>query len=90
MKTSNSKARQCVQNTLDFKGNNIFGHRLPNGIYAVWSYGLHFPLFAKVGNTWFENEERYSVSTSKQRVQLHPHTDTTLVPCAELRLIIER
>jgi len=90
MKTSNSKARQCVQNSIDFKGNNTFGYTLPNGIYAVWSYGLHFPLFAKVGKTWYENQDRYSVSTSKQRTQLHPHTETELVSCDELRLIIEK
>ena len=87
---SNSKCRSYVQALLPFKGSNLYGDLLGNGIYAVFSYGTHWPLFAKVGDQWYENADRYSVSTSKQHGQAHPHADTIKVPCAELKSIIER
>ena len=88
--TSNSRCRSLVQNCAPFKGSNLFAGTQDNGIYVVWSYGFHFPLFAKVGEQWYENGERYSNTTSKQRGQSHPHTDTIKVSCVELKKIIER
>ena len=88
--TSNSRCRPLVQSCVPFRGSNLFADTQANGIYVVWSYGLHFPLFAKVGEQWYENGERYSNTTSKQRGQSHPHTDTIKVSCAELKKIIER
>jgi hypothetical protein len=90
MNVANSKCRSLVQNCVPFKGSNLFADTQGNGIYVVFSYGFHFPLFAKVGEQWYENGERYSVTTSKQRGQSHPHTDTIKVSCAELKKIIER
>lgn len=86
---ANFAAREHVQSCSPFKGSNIFGDTLTNGIYAVWSYGTHWPLFAKVGDQWYENEGRYSVTTNKHRSQCHPHAETIKVSCDELRRIIE-
>jgi len=76
MKTSNQKCRAFVQNCEPFKGNNLFGEQVRENVYAVYSYGYHFPLFACINGTWYANADRYSVSTSKQRGQSHPHTET--------------
>ena len=84
MKVSNSSARTFVQSRLPFKGNNTFGETI-DGVYVVFSYGHHWPLFVYVDGTWYENQERYSVSTSKHRSQLHPLTETEQVSSQEIR-----
>jgi hypothetical protein len=87
---SNGRCRPLVQSCVPFRGSNLFADTQDNGIYVVWSYGLHFPLFAKVGSQWYENDDRYSVTTSKQSGQAHPHAETIKVSCAELKSIIEK
>lgn len=90
MRTSNKDARQYVQRKVEFKGSNTFAELLSpdDGVatfrYVVYSYGHHYPMFVaewqagdRENATWYENSDRYSVSTSKQRSQLHPHTETT-------------
>ena len=52
MKIANSKARSFVQSLTPFKGNNTFAE-VRNGIFVVFSYGDHFPLFAFVNGEWF-------------------------------------
>jgi len=84
MKVSNCKARKEVQSKLPFKGNNTFAEQRGDA-YVVFSYGRHWPLFVYVDGTWYENQERYSVSTSKHRSQLHPLTETEQVSSQEIR-----
>jgi len=88
-KIANYKARNFVQSCRPFKGGSIFADTLANGIYVVWSYGRHWPLFARLGDQWYENDDRYSVTTSKHRSQCHPLTETVKVSCADLLKIIE-
>ena len=88
MKTANFKARQYVQNRQTFTGNNTFGEHVGNA-YVVYSYGYHWPLFVYVDGQWYENADRYSVSTSKHRSQLHPLCDTHLVRVNDLKDMIE-
>lgn len=83
MKVSNCNARSMVQSKLPFTGNNTFGERIGE-IYACFSYGHHWPLFAYVDGTWYENQEKYSTTTSKHRGQLHPLTETEKVTKEEL------
>jgi hypothetical protein len=82
-KTTNQGSHRLVSEQMPFKGSNLYGFWLDNGSeypehsddrYTVWSYGEHFPLFVYVKATdqWFYNEDRYSVSTSKQMSQSHP------------------
>lgn len=92
MKTANFKARQHVQNRQPFTGNHTFGERVGNvgdQTYAVYSYGYHWPLFVHVDGQWYENADRYSVTTSKHRSQLHPLCDTHLVRVNDLKDMIE-
>ena len=83
MRTSNSSARSMVQAKIPFTGNNTFGENL-NGAYVVFSYGHHWPMFACIDGTWYENDGRYSTTTSKHRSQLHPLEDTEKVSLEEL------
>jgi hypothetical protein len=78
----NIRCRRCVQAREPFKGHNLEGRweeREGVRMYVVRSYEW-WPLFAYVNGVWFENSDRYSVSTSKQRSQTHPHCDTVSVP----------
>lgn len=87
MKTSNSKCREFVRTCTPFKGNNLYGVE-ENNKFVVYSYGRHFPLFAYVDGQWYENSDRYSVTTSKHRSQSHPLCDTTKVSTTELKNLI--
>jgi hypothetical protein len=74
IRTSNSKCRAYVEQQVIFKSNNIFSeNRL--GYYVVYSYGHHFPMFIydKKTGQWYENSDKYSVSTSKQQGQARPY-----------------
>ena len=73
-KTSNKNCQPLVEHRVEFKGNNIFSKWVNDNTYVVYSYGLHFPMFvflAKEG-TFYENSDKYSVSTSKQQTQARP------------------
>ena len=83
MRTSNQKCDMYVNKCEVFTANNIFAEDysnvressvLPDGLYVVYSYGHHFPMYAydyrlKV---WIGNEDKYSASTSKQQSQARP------------------
>ncbi len=73
MKTSNSRAKQLVNELKAFKGNNTFAED-NHTVYVVYSYGYHFPLYVydKVLSVWYENTDKYSVTTSKHKSQLRP------------------
>lgn len=87
MKVSNTKCRSLVINRQEFKANNIFAE-LRDGIYTVFSYGYHWPLFACINGQWFENSDRYSVTTSKHRGNTNPHVDTIKVSRDDLKRMI--
>jgi hypothetical protein len=87
---ANRDARPYVRRRRPFVGSN---HTLTakwtddDLRYVVYSYGS-WPLFvydAMVAR-WFENKDRYSVTTSKHRTQTHPHPidGTTLLSKQEM------
>jgi len=103
VKIANRDARQYVQYRQPFQGNNLYAATWlanPSSIaegdsgYAVFSYGFHWPLFIAVslgGRTvWFENTDKHSASTSKQRSQTHPHVDTTPLTVQQMRTLVQR
>ena len=53
--------------------------------YVVYSYGRHWPMYIYIGGTWFENEDRYSVTTSKQMGQARPAFNTIKRTVEEMR-----
>lgn len=88
MKTSNCKARKFVQACKPFKANNLFGE-IRGSLYVVYSYGYHWPLFVRSAcGVWYENANKYSVSTSKHRSQVHPLVDTIPMSVADLKMFI--
>lgn len=88
MRTTNTKSRHFVENKVAFTANNLCGMWKHN-YYVVYSYNW-WPLFAysEAKGVWYENIDKYSVSTSKQRTQCHPLVDTISVSKDELVNII--
>lgn len=67
MAVSQCEAGRLIRARKEFKTGNVFATHV-NGIYAVFSYSLHFPLAVYVpGLGWFVNTDRYSMSTSCQQ-----------------------
>lgn len=83
------KARPLVQSKTNFKNNNgqLFGRWETPDLYVVYSYGLHWPLYAydDTLNVWYENEDRASRTTSKHRSQTCPLVNTETRSCGWLR-----
>lgn len=89
-KIANKDARDYVRSRKEFKGSNLFaewvtvkytdenGHWQTRDVYVVASYGKHWPLFVydDLVGVWFENMDRYSVTTSKHKSQAHPNVPT--------------
>lgn len=71
-KVSNKNCCDYVRCKQNFQGSNLNGLWIGDN-YVVMSYGW-YPLFiySKTDNVWYENKDKYSVSTSKQRTQSHP------------------
>ena len=71
-RVANAQCRYYVNNRSAFKGSNLHGEVRAN-LYIVWSYKW-YPLYIydfKL-QCWYANNERYSVSTSRQASQSHP------------------
>jgi hypothetical protein len=83
MNISNKDCAPYVTDRREFKGSHLFGEW--DGVaewvgnenmYAVYSYGYHFPIYIWVGGVWYENTDKYSMSTSKHQTQARPDADT--------------
>lgn len=69
---ANRDARPYVVNRLPFKGSNTSGQCWENGLYVVQSYDVEIFIYDPDCGRWFENIDRYSVTTSKHKNQLRP------------------
>lgn len=72
VKTSNKNGRGFVKGCWAFKGSHVFGEWASRDCYAVYSYGYHFPMYAKIRGEWYRNKDKYSVSTSRHMSQYNP------------------
>tara|TARA_R100001594_G_C3919884_1_gene235452 strand:+ start:266 stop:562 length:297 start_codon:yes stop_codon:yes gene_type:complete len=72
LKIANKNASEYTTDKLEFAGNNTFA-RWENGAYVVYSYGDHFPMYVYRNNQWYENSDKYSITTSKQQTQCRPY-----------------
>lgn len=72
------RAGDRVRNLEPFTGSNILGLWIEQDYYVTFSYHLDWPLFIydAVGDQWFENADRYSMTTSHHRSALHPGQPT--------------
>jgi hypothetical protein len=75
MDIANRDASGYVTRREEFTGSNLFGI-WENGIYVVYSYGLHWPLWVHDGARWLENTDTYSRATSRHKNQSRPSEDT--------------
>lgn len=91
-------ARSYVQRTEPFRNSNgqLYAEWIDpshsednNSRYVVYSYGPHWPLFIYVPeiNTWFENSERHSMTTSKHRTHTHPYCPTVLLTLKQMMVL---
>lgn len=87
-KTSNARCRGFVNARKDFQANNIFSETW-RGVYIVYSYGHHFPVYVWKNGKWYGNSDKYSVTTSKHQNQAGPDGDITYMSTEELKKLIE-
>ena len=88
MKISNRNARCYVMDRKPFTANNIFAE-IVNDVYIVYSYGYHFPMYVNFDGVWYENADKYSVTTSKHKNQARPlAADTVITNTETLKNII--
>lgn len=78
--------RPYVEKKIPFQNSNgqLFGRWETPLMYVVYSYGPHWPLFVWDGFDWYENEDKYSPTTSKHRTQAHPLKPTQPRSCSWL------
>ena len=91
MKIANRDARKHTQQLKEFQGSNLYGATRAR-LYVVFSYGEHYPMFIydPSTQTWYENTTRWSVTTSKHRMQSHPLTDTEKRSNEEMKDLINQ
>ena len=87
---ANKVAYHFAYNKIDFQGSNLQGKREGNK-YIIRSYGW-YPLFLWMDGRWFENAEKYSISTSKQTSQCRPtkgtNEDTIMVDYEAMKRLL--
>ena len=89
IRTSNIKCSELVNKKIQFKANNIFSEYIKKDkLYIVYSYGYHFPMYIKYKNTWYENSDKYSITTSKQQNQARPNKKTKLLNTNQMKKLI--
>lgn len=93
MATPNKTARKFVESLLPFKGSNLSGVIEEQGTkkYVVYSYKW-YPLFIYEFETmrWYENHDRYSVSTSRQQNQCRPCVPIKAISHNEMKAMLKR
>jgi hypothetical protein len=79
-KIANTKARDYVVERKPFQGSNLFGvYTLMDAdqeVYVVYSFDTHYPMYIHTNDAWFENEDRFSPTTSKHLSQARPSSTT--------------
>lgn len=82
---NNSNAQKYVRMKALFRGSNLFSDRVA-GLYVVYSYGRHWPLYVydKESDTWYENMDVRSGTTRRHKTQAHPGCPTVLMDCQEI------
>ena len=90
IRTTNTKCRALVQERTAFKNSNgqLYGVSFTPLLYVVYSYGEHWPLFVHDGFDWYENEDKFSPTTSHHHGYAHPHKETIKRSCRWLRTFI--
>lgn len=68
-----NEMRSLVENHTPFSGNSVYATYF-NGLYTVFSYGSHFPMYVYDADAgWVGNESKYSTTTSKHQSKCRPN-----------------
>lgn len=88
---SNSDARRFVEYRDTFETNNktMFGE-WHGGVYAVYSYGYHFPMYVwdAQAHVWVGNKDKYSRTTSVHQTKARPSHVTHWMSTEQCREVI--
>lgn len=89
---ANGKAREYVLKREPFKGSNLFADTNEHGMYTVYSFGYHHPLFVYDGlaEQWYENMTYASRTTSKHRTQTRPNGEDMIPLHLKDMLVVAR
>ena len=87
---NNSVAGSCVAAKEEFKSNNgtLYAEWRGPDKYVVFSYGEHYPMYIWVRDSgWFENQDPYSVTTSRHKGHCRPTNCTTSLNTEAMRAL---
>lgn len=94
-RVANRDVRREVQNLNEFEGSSMYARWKYNrdngaGVYVVYSYGEHFPMYVYDMQTdiWIANTDKYSRTTSKHQSQAHPSRIDKEMDTDELRKLV--
>ena len=84
----NEKGYVYAQHPRDSKLKSIFGSPV---LYAVYSYGNHFPMYVYDNDTgqWFGNTGKYSPTTTKHQTMFRPRCDYLDMDTEQLLSLID-
>lgn len=84
------KCRPYVQERKAFTNSNgqLYAIKHTPLLYVVYSYGEHWPLFVWDGFDWYENEDKYSPTTTRHRSYANPYAPTIKASRTWLRTFI--
>ena len=93
MQVRNMDAAPMVARFEIFTASHIFSReyvKRGDGLYAVFSYRETWPMFVfhKASGVWYENSDKFGVTTSKQQNQMRPVNNTVKVSCQELLRLV--
>tara|TARA_Y100000310_G_scaffold14563_1_gene14727 strand:+ start:587 stop:913 length:327 start_codon:yes stop_codon:yes gene_type:complete len=81
-RVANKDCRSYVERKEEFNGSNLYARKIGK-LYVVYSYGEHYPMYIFRKGWWYENGDKYSVSTSKHRGQARPYVGVPQNPDAD-------
>jgi len=90
MRYTNRQCREQARRKNVFQNNNgTIYSRWCGEVYAVFSYGEHFPMFVWCERMWFENGDGYSRTTAKQKGQVRPSHNTKSLTTRQMKALTE-
>lgn len=83
--------RNLVENRTNFEGNSVVGKWM-GSLYAVFSYGEHFPMYIYDTKTqaWVGNGDKWGVTTSKHQSKCRPNSVRVWLNTEQMRDVIRR
>jgi len=86
---TNHDATRLVQRREVFEVNNIFAEQRGD-VYAVYSYGRHFPMYAYRGGVWYGNQDKYGTTTTTRHQNLcRPRNVDEWLSTEQMRALIK-